>query len=1824
MEIYQLHRPIYVIMPELFAIRIINLYYGFEYNQGCECNAMNFHKVLERYRTISFSEKDKGARFERLMSAFLQTVPWYEGKFKRVWLWNDFPYKENIGGKDTGIDLVAQTVEGDFWAVQCKCWDEKSYIDKPAVDSFLATSSKTFINDQFQTTTFAQRLWISTTNKWGSEAENAIKHQNPSVLRLGLTDLEDAPVDWEALDKGISGALARTMKKSLRDHQKNALEKFHTHFQNGDRGKLIMACGTGKTFTSLKIAEQETPDKALVLFLVPSIALLGQTLREWTAESDKPIFPICICSDPEISKRKIKDGDGGGVSVEDLALPASTFMPNILKQLTTAWQKPKGLVVVFSTYQSIEVIAKAQKEFKREFDLVICDEAHRTTGVTLKDEEDAAFVKVHDNNFIKAKKRLYMTATPRLYSDASKEKAKESNAYLCSMDDEAMYGPEVYRIGFGEAVDKKLLSDYKVLVLTINESQMPDTLQKAVADKDKEINADDASKLIGCINALSKRMLVDEGLLKASDPAPMHKAVAFCQAIKVSKKITSIFNEHKDDYYDSLTAQERAELVGVSSDHIDGTMGASTRDEKLAWLKSAPTDANECRILTNVRCLSEGVDVPSLDAVMFLSARNSQIDVVQSVGRVMRVAPGKKYGYIIIPVVIPAGVAPEDALNDNERFKVVWTVLNALRAHDDRFNAMVNKLELNKRKPEGGGTVLVGGIGPSSDEKSGDDGKPKPKQLILPFPEIEKLQNAIYARMVQKVGNKRYWEQWAADVAKIAQAYIERITRLITRDGQHKKAFGSFLNGLRKNINPSVKSEEVVEMLAQHMITKPIFEALFENYSFVKNNPVSKSLQTMVDLLEQQALEKDTLVLSRFYESVKQRVSGIDNSEGRQSVMVELYEKFFKTAFPKTVEKLGIVYTPIPIVDFINASVADILKKDFGRSLSDENIHILDPFTGTGTFISRMIQSDLIGRSALPHKYSHELHANEIVLLAYYIASINIENAFHDKIGMGSTYQPFSGICLTDTFQLGETDDVSYLYSDMLPQNSKRVQKQRQAPIRVILGNPPYSAGQKSENDNAKNQPYPRLDSKIAGTYVHRSSATLSKSVYDSYIRAFRWATDRLDETNGGGIVAFVSSAGWLDSNAMDGFRKCLESEFSAAYIFNLRGNQRTSGELSRKEGGKIFGSGSRTPIAITLLVKNPVHKDKAIIRYHDIGDYRSREEKLEIIANKKSILSPAMNWNILTPNEHGDWLNQRNNLFGSFIHLGDKDKNNKHCVFAVYSGGLLTSRDSWCFNYSQTRMSDNIAGMIAFYNEQRSLYHNEHSTLNIDAFVDNDLKKISWSHSLKNDLTKNLVLKYNEKSVCVSAYRPFCKQFAYYNKSLNERVYKMENIFPTHDHGNIAICVSGIGVMKDFSCVITNLLPDFELIGKSQCFPLYYYEKKQISHETLFDVGNDKYARRDGITDFILEQSRSLYGPKVTKEDIFYYVYGLLHSPDYRAQFSADLKKMLPRLPLVEKPADFWAFSKAGRALADLHLNYEAQPPCPAVTVTGAENGKFQVEKMRFPNKEDKSVIEYNSFIRLSGIPLEAYDYVVNGRSAIEWIMERYQIKMDKDSGIKNDPNDWAAEHGKPSYILDLLLSIVTVSLETMKIVQALPALSFAEQTASTATTATAKAHPQIFPLPGRETAIRKILPYIIQAQPGLTRDKAFQRAWLATHPDACATLLMDKALDFQNALAQSEGAQWDFPQDDIVREKELWNSWRKNLGIKVNAKTECSLVGGIQYPIQGIEAVIPFILEAGNKYDLGIEQLLAQGLSQKSRLELATCFTRLAEARKAIAMAA
>jgi predicted helicase len=1630
-------------------------------------------EIIDSYRRAAVTEREKGTYFEELTLCYLRNEATYRDYYRQVWTYADWAKEQGIDQRDAGIDLVAQTAgTNEFHAIQCKLFAEDYTVRKDDIDSFFTASGKK---------PFTHRIIFSTTNHWSEHAEDALRDQQPPVSKIDLFDLETSQIDWSKYKPRATPVL-RT-RKVAREHQKQAFTDVIAGLKVADRGKLIMACGTGKTFTSLTIAEKMAGRGGFVLFLVPTLALLSQSLTEWTQEGEIPLHSFAVCSDSDVGKKRSKDDDTVQTFMHELRYPATTDAKRLALEVAKR-HDDRHMNVVFATYHSIDVISRAQaKHGLPDFDLIIGDEAHRTTGATFEDEDESNFVKVHDAKFIRAEKRLYMTATPRIYGDHAKATAERDKIVLASMDDEKLFGKELHVLTFSEAVKRGLLVDYKVIVLAVEEAHVNRRLQSLLKDENNQLKVDDAAKIVGCWKALSKQGLAET---LVGDSEPMQRAVAFCQVIELqngakthkvsSKHIARMFQAVVEAYQQSAGDEELAPLT-CEAEHVDGSMNASEKEEKLAWLKAEPPEST-CRILSNVRCLSEGVDVPALDAVLFLTPRNSQVDVVQSTGRVMRNAPGKRRGYIVLPVVIPAGVEPHEALNDNKTYKVVWQVLQALRSHDDRFDAMVNKLDLigadvqkmeviaitdkiarrQKRAPEGERNRDAGrghfGIGAPTAKVSG-----KPDQGELEF-EIGEIERAIYARIVQKVGNRAHWEDWANDIAKIARTHIDRITALLEdpKNRKERKAFESFARELRDDLNDSITDADIVEMLAQHLITKPVFDALFEHYSFASHNPMSLAMQGVLDVLQDQHLEKESDTLKAFYDSVKMRAEGIDNAVGKQKIVVELYDKFFGNAFPRMTDRLGIVYTPVEVVDFIIRSVAHILQSEFGETLGSPGVHIIDPFTGTGTFITRLLQSGLIKPEELLRKYRSEIHANEIVLLAYYIAAINIEAVFHGIVG--GEYKPFEGICLTDTFQMYERDD---LLSALMVDNSKRRKRQKKLDIRVIVANPPYSIGQESQNDNNQNVRYPHLDERIAETYAARSEAALSKGLYDSYVRAIRWASDRIGNT---GVIGFVTNANFLEAGTTDGLRKCLAEEFSSIYVFHLRGNQRTAGELSRKEGGKIFGGGSRAPIAISILVKNPAATRHGQIFFHDIGDYLSREAKLERISAFGSIAGIAATnaWQPITPDAHGDWLKQRDDSFGRFIAIGSKT-GDEPALFDTFSLGVVTNRDAWCYNFSRHGLAENMTQMIEFFNSESRRFAKAHKGATkqekdaaLDGFIKTDTTRISWTRGLKQQLVKGKTYEFDPTCIVKSTYRPFLTQWLYFHRDLNEMVLQMPKFFPDARSPNVVIGVSASESRSQWSVFISNKIAALhatDMVG-SQYFPLYIYEKPE--EETDEDgsqrglgFGSEGAAtRRDGITDEGLRRFRVAYtGEKVSKEDIFYYVYGLLHSPEYRERYADNLGKELPRIPCVPGAVNFWAFSRAGRALAEQHLNFETAPIYPATIDGGGKPLKgadYRVERMRFGKigkDKDRTTVLYNERITIKGVPLAAYDYVVNGKPAIEWVMERVAVSTHDASGIVNDPNAYATETMKnPRYPLELLLRVVTVSVETMKIVGALPAL--------------------------------------------------------------------------------------------------------------------------------------------------------------------------------------
>ena len=1574
---------------------------------------VGFQSILDYIREHSRTEYRKGELFERVMKEYFQADPIYKKRFTNVWLWKEWAeLRDDFDGVDTGIDLVAQEREGGYCAIQCKCYAPTTRIQKRHVDSFISASAR----DPFTT-----RIFVNTGADLGINTRKTIKGLKPACQVRSFFDLASQPINWPDLAQQLPEQLEYQQETFyLRTHQREALNDVINGFKDSDRGKMIMACGTGKTFTALRIAEEIAGSGGRVLYLVPSIGLFAQAMREWGEQQELQHRYIGICSDTSTGK------SAEDTPIEELEIPVTTELDVITEALQTTDED--AMTVVFCTYHSLHRIESAQGDGAPAFDLVLCDEAHRTTGIESPDDDTSPFVLVHHAERIHANKRLYMTATPRLYTESTKRKAAKHDTEIFSMDDPEKYGPEFHHLPFSKAIQLGLLSDYKVAIFTVNEPETDAALQGYLSSGGTEINITDATKIVGSWRALQN----PEG--KPDDDEtiqPLTRVIAFNDRIKNSERLVEHWNGVIAHAIEEMPEDQRPVDFQCETQHVDGQHNAFERKTRIEWLKGSTAGA--CRILSNARCLSEGIDVPALDAVLFMTPRNSHVDIVQAVGRVMRKAEGKEYGYIILPVAIPPGTDPSTALDNNKIFANIWSVLRALRSHDDRLDAEINRLDLNKSPSD---HIIFPTLGPEPDSET----------LPIPFDFATIPPHAIYAKIVEKCGDRKYWESWAKDVANIFKRLVVRIENLLDNPDNEllRDWFDAFHAELQTSINPSVTRADAIDMMAQHILTHPVFEALFENYDFASGNPVSIALDKLRADFEEFGLKDETEDLEGFYASVKMRAQGIDNSKGRKHVLLELYEKFFKTATKKDADRLGIVYTPDEIVNFILYSADEVLQKEFDRSLSDEGVHVLDPFAGAGIFLARLLQSDLIQGSDLERKYREELHANEIVLLAYYIAAVNIEEAYRGKRGEDSDYTPFNGIILTDTFNLNTPTQASQqtiATSDFLPANSERAEHQQKLPIQVIVGNPPWSAGQKSAADDNPNVDYPLLEDRIEETYAASSSATLKRYLYDSYKLAIRWASDRIEEQ---GVVAFVTNGSWIDGNGDAGIRACLRTEFNSIYVLNLRGDQRTQGEVSRREGGKVFGSGSRQPVSIVILVKNPntTHSGCRIL-YRDIGDYLSREKKLEELKEKKAI-SGFTDWQAITPDEHHDWIRQRNPAFSKFYPMvSEKAKKGTFAdaIFGLHSLGLATGRDSYIYNFSHYHCADNAQRMTQDYLAALSAIE-EDPELTVAEAARLHSSNLKWSPELKEKkLERKIQTKFEERYVRKVMYRPFIPTNCYTDDTFIMRKAQMDKIFPDSSSENRLICVPGKGSKNFFSALMIDIMPDLNLTeAGAQCFPRYQYRVPTDPSDTTSTLRGITEApnRIDNISDTALRTFRERYDDSITKDMIFDYVYGILHAPNYRETFANNLSKEMPRIPFAP---GFHAFAEAGKKLAALHLGYETCQQYP-LEVIFAHDGDpqpchYQLTKKAMRLVDDGATLVINSHVSLSIIPEEAHRYMVNGRTPLEWFIDRYKVKQDSASGIVNDPNGWFEN---PRDLVTAIERIVYVSVESTRIIEALP----------------------------------------------------------------------------------------------------------------------------------------------------------------------------------------
>ena len=1721
-------------------------------------NATAFNELLKAIEASNFSQRDKGTDFEKLSLDFLTNEPTYKDQFTKVQMYSDWAKEHKdleSDARDIGVDLVGTNVMADddkeqtYTAIQCKFYAADRVVSKKDIQSFVSASGKTY---------YTKRMIIATNNKWGPNVLKTFDNQNIPTTIITREKLANSSIDWSSYLK--TQGKVEVIKRTLRDYQKEALNNVIHGFKTHDRGKLIMACGTGKTFTSLRTAEEQVGQHGLVLFLVPSLSLLSQTLSDWKQQAIHPMTAFAVCSDSKIGKSDEL------LTASELAYPATTDATKLAKEVNEALAKSKqsadgGMTVVFSTYQSIDVIAVAQNGDQSkgicvenpmpEFDLIICDEAHRTAGAYLLnpasnpvqlakakeaspifagsgvtdvdasahnstedsatsdtkktnkgkanrtasikviDDEEAVFTRIHNNEYVRGKKRLYMTATPKVYGTAALEQKNSGVAVLYSMDDEKIFGPPFKTVNFETAVKMGCLVDYKVIILVGDANTL-----RTAEDADK-FSDNHASRVVGAWKALNKYGIRED---LADDLCHMRRAVGFAQQINhdskrkktSSKDFAELFQRTVDKYRDdvesrsakfkNLTEEQTAALANdnayneycftsshnltCSTKHIDGSMDALEKANLLSWLREEPQD-NECKILFNVRCLSEGVDVPSLDAVIFLAPRKSQVDVVQTVGRVMRIAPGKKRGYVIIPIVAEDVENPEKTLDRSEEFKVVWQVLTALKSINESHELVDGRLDKIDDRIEVI-SVVNGKINKSSSSSGeggggGRGGKESQGNLLKDLDQnVIRVEEAIKSAIIKKLGNKKTWKDWAKDVALICFNQAKNIKRVLedTEHPEAKKSFDDFKNQMSASINghitkgglvadetASLSDDEFIDMLAQHVVIKPVLDELFKEHPFTEKNAIASSLTQMLETLQRYGMQVATNDLKNFYESVGYRMKNVKSLADRQAVIVDLFDRFFKVAFPKLQEKLGIVYTPIEIVDFINHSVNDILKKEFNTSLGDHGVHILDPFTGTGTFIARMMSDDaIIPRASLPYKYRHELHAFELVPLSYYIASINIESVYDElKPNNDEEYEANNVTVLTDTFATHDAD-VLPLMSSNIQRNASLRQKVDKLPLRVIIGNPPYSVGQKNGNDNNQNEHYPELELRLKDTYIKETTdASSVKGGYDSYRKAFRWASDKIGDS---GVIAFISNAGWIEAGDGQGMRRCLCKEFNSIYVYHLKGNQRTSGEESRRQGGKIFDAGSRSPIAITILVKNPDSSEHGVIRFGSVDDYLTREQKLAKLDQIKTITSASMTE--INPDKHGDWINQRRNDFAKFISVDGKSQKGL-AAFKNYSLGTNTNRDIWSYNSSKIQLAESFLKCIEFFNRQVD----EFKQLGSDFKYENDIRKIKWCDDKRRQLKS---LRYDDPfdatKICSAMYRPFVKQYLYNEPDWIHRTGQMPKLFPYAEAKNSVFGISGLGA-KEICCFATNVIPCLDSVEKGQWYPRYLFRKAEdLDKDNGLAIDEHGYVREDAIKPEAVEHFRSAYGEEgasIDADAVFYYFYGILHSSDYREAYAANLAKEAPRIPRVETYLEFKAFEQAGRKLAELHVNYESVTPYNGCTIEKANNVHYRVEKLAYGKikgktgnaAKDKTCIVYNETLTIKNIPLEAQEYIVNKKSGLDWIVERCCVKQDKETGIVNDYNDYATEVGDEKYIFNLILRVITVSLETVKIVNSLPKLN-------------------------------------------------------------------------------------------------------------------------------------------------------------------------------------
>lgn len=1568
---------------------------------------MNFEDFYNHLQSKDKESKDnvsKGKAFEYYTKSFIKKCISLEKSIAedKIYLWKDFPYKSTI---DLGIDIVYEEERdgvSDFVGVQCKFKEKNTTLYADDLKTFLGLLNSNF-DVAGKKRRYSRGEIYTTSSNVSKNLTAMLKDFNPTTKLITYSDFCKYPFDFTSDVENI-----KVVKKELRAYQKKAIEKITEGFLDTDRGKLIMACGTGKTLVAVKVVKNFSEKS--ILYLLPSLSLVQQTLNVFSSDSDFKLEVGIVCSAKDI--KTPSNDDEHLITKEDLICVTGLKPTTDVKEISRFIDKEskKRTKILFCTYQSLDKIYEAYKTNQdlRKLDLVICDEAHKTAGVKEK-EKISNFRLIQDKSKILYDKILFMTATPKIYGGKAKKQAENASSIetLFSMDNESVYGKVFFEYNFDKAIKDGFLTDYKVVILKIKRSGLDKSKNGNVYfTKEFPFEFDKERNILDTENEQRSREGYHKVIFDFLEDKGIKRALNFTGKVSESKDIKDTINQ---------TEANKANKGNFEAYHLDGDNSIFQRKSGLDWLEKEEEDIKKIKIMSNAKLLTEGIDVPNIDCIIFSRPKSSTVDIVQAVGRAIRKSKNKQFGYIILPIIVPSDIDDKQALNSSQ-YKEIWKVLSALRSHDEALSLEIDKINFNT-KPEKIDVVEY------EVDKHGNVTKiEEDVETQTRFSGLDKDASfdtsLIYTKILDEVGDTDYWDAWTNLIVDLFKKLKDKIHTELTKDEIFEKEFLEFIDFLKKTVKEDIDKETVEIMLCQHLISEPIFHSLFNDKDILSNIPIYKALE---DVLSKLQTTKDELrsELKEFYETVEKRAKNITNFKGRQDFLNKVYDDFFRKIDKEVSKSDGVFYTRQDVVQFMIRISNDIFKKEFNKDIDSKEVLIIDPFVGTGNFIVNILdyfRNTLnTSKDDMAFKYTNDIFCNEINLLAYYIASVNIEYTYQE---LTQETNPFKNISFVDTFKTLEDtlqeqtpEFTGDLFSTLNDTNTKRIETQKKVQFNFLITNPPYFRDKKGS--------YEKIDDKIESWYQKNNDKSKNfMSLYDHYVRTFVCIQERLDND---GVACVITNNSFIDNNTFYLFREHLQRNFYKVYHFDLKGAGRhLSKEEIKKQGGNVFGIMTR--VGITILVKKKEYQDSVgKVFLYSIKDYTKQEEKLKILENIRTLDDLKDTLKEFSPVEQEEpykniWINQGNKEYhNSFVNLCSKD--NTLSIFTRNSKGLKSNRETWVIDFSREQLETKAKKLIEENNK----------------IIKDSLEKHNSKDFVMNfeNVPAKEKLYFKEDKVIEIFTKPFVKKWCYLEKKLFHSTYQTLNIF-RKEHQNIGICLTDKG-HGDFSSVMSDINFNLALIKNTNVYPLYFFT------DDILDSNINKGS---------LEYLKKIYNKEITDKELFYYVYGITNSLEYKEVYENDLFRNDPKIPILKKVDDFLETSKIGQELSKLHLGYETLDPYQKIDTSLNEYDIVNREgftKLKY-NDIEKTSLKYNEHINIDNIPVDLFNkYLISGKNIVDHLIGYYKIQNKTDipyldnNKMFSNPNNFDTEL-KGKYIYDLIQKGITLGIKTQKLLESIP----------------------------------------------------------------------------------------------------------------------------------------------------------------------------------------